>query len=83
LAAEHFGYSPEEISQVQIGNLDSGFDAALAGIDLAGNPRFLLAGSHETANGTIQVSVEYHTLAKGGRHLAGFIKERSSAEVPA
>jgi PAS domain-containing protein len=78
LAVEHFGYSAEEIGQVQIGNLDAAFDEALAGINLADSPNFTLAGTHDTAAGSVQVSVSYHLINQGGRYLAGFIKERAA-----
>lgn len=71
-AAEHFGYSAADLAQVQIGNVDAGFEAALA-VQPEGSVAFVLEGTHETANGPMPVKVEYTpvTTKEGGRYLVG------------
>jgi PAS domain-containing protein len=57
-ASSHFGFDAAELLQVQIGNLDGGFLEAAQTVppDAA---TFSLPGVHETANGPVNVHVDY------------------------
>lgn len=71
-ACAHFGFSAEELLQVQIGNLDAGFADAVKAVPPE-EAVFTLPGSHETADGTVAVSVDYRRCGDG-RLLAARVR---------